>query len=146
MDENSQHTINGLLRKRDELLRENNELRERMAILTNDVEAIDRVLDTFGYQGELNGGTPRQSRIILFYRNELRDYLLSELRKADGPLSSRQLACLVCQCEGKDARDRRLLTDVTRRVGSALRKMRVTGVVEGERGKDGSAVWRVMRT
>ena len=74
-----QHTISGLLRKREEFLHENNDLRERMAIVTNDVEAIDRVLDTFGYQGELVGGTPRQSRIIPFYRNELRDYLLTEL-------------------------------------------------------------------
>ena len=141
MDEHAQHTIAGLLRKREELLREQSDLRERTAILANDVDALDRVLDTFGYQGELVGGTPRQNRIVLFYRNELRDYLLSELRKAAEPLSSRQLACLVCQCEGKDARDRRLLTDVTRRVGSALRKMRVTGVVEGRRGSDGSAVW-----
>lgn len=46
MDEHSQHTVNGLLRKREELLCENNELRERMAILTNDVEAIDRAYST----------------------------------------------------------------------------------------------------
>ena len=50
MSERDQPTINGLLRKREELLRENIDLRERMA---NDIEAIDRVLDTFGYQGEL---------------------------------------------------------------------------------------------
>lgn len=137
------HTLAGLLSKREELLRETQECRERMAILANDVDAIDRVLDTFGYRGELNGGTPRQARIVLFYRNELREYLLSELRKAEGPLSLRQLACLVCQCEGKDYQDRRLLTDMTRRVGSCLRKMRATKVVDNARGKDGSAVWTI---
>jgi len=84
--------VNGLLAKREELLRENADLRERMAVISNDIEAIDRVLDAFGYPGELKGGTPRQARIVLFYRNELREYLLAELRKAEGPLSSRELA------------------------------------------------------
>ena len=135
--------INGLLAKREDLQRENAELRERMAVLANDIDALDRVLDTCGYQGELVGKTPRAARIVLFYRNELREYLLAELRKADGPLTSRQLACLVCQCEGKDARDRRLLTDVTRRVGCALRRMRAAGVVVGERTQTGQ-IWKVV--
>jgi len=134
-------TINGLLRKREELQRENAELRERMAIVANDIEAIDRVLDAFGFKGELDGKTARQARIVLFYRNELREYLLGELRKAAGPLTSRELACLVCQCEDKDPRDRRLLADVTRRVGSAMRKLRAMRVVEGHRDKSGAAAW-----
>lgn len=138
-----QTVINGLLAKREELQRENAELRERMAILSNDIEAIDRVLETFGYAGELNGSTPRQARIVLFYRNELREYLLAELRKATEPLSSRELACRVCQCEGKDSKDRRLLTDVTRRVGCALRKMRAAKMVNGHRDKSGAAVWKL---
>jgi len=136
--------VNGLLAKREELLRENADLRERMAVISNDIEAIDRVLDAFGYAGELKGGTPRQARIVLFYRNELREYLLAELRKAERPLSSRELACLVCQCEGKDARDRRLLADVTRRVGCALRKMRATKTVQSKRDASGAALWTVI--
>jgi hypothetical protein len=128
-------TINGLLQKREELQRANAELRERMAIVSNDIEAIDRVLDAFGYQGQLEGRTARAARIVLFYRNELREYLLAELRKADRPLSSRELAGRVCQIEGKDGRDRRLIADVTRRVGCALRKMRAAKIVTGERDK-----------
>ena len=112
-----------------------------MAIVCNDIEAIDRVLDAFGYQGQLEGRTPRAARIVLFYRNELREYLLAELRKADRPLSRRQLAALVCQVEGKDPRDRRLITDITRRVGTTLRKMRASKLVQGQRDKSGSAVW-----
>lgn len=137
-----QTLINGLLAKREELSRENAELRERMAILANDIEALDRVLDACGYKAELVGSTPRAARIVLFYRNELRDYLLAELRKASEPLTARQLAMLVCQTEGKDSRDRRLLTDVTRRVGCALRKMRASRMVEGERTQAGQ-VWSV---
>ena len=135
--------INGLLKKREALQRENAELRERMAVLANDIDALDRVLSTCGYRGELNGSTPRQARIVLFYRNELREYLLAEIRKADRPLSSRELACRVCQCEGKDPADRRLLADVTRRVGCALRKLKAAKIVHGERSKSGVAVWWV---
>ncbi|WP_156375834.1 hypothetical protein [Methylobacterium sp. Leaf125] len=39
-----QSLINGLLAKREELSRENADLRERMAILSNNIEALDRVL------------------------------------------------------------------------------------------------------
>ncbi|KQP75267.1 hypothetical protein ASF41_16100 [Methylobacterium sp. Leaf111] len=135
-----QSLINGLLAKREELSRENADLRERMAILSNNIEALDRVLEACGFRGELEGSTPRAARIVLFYRNELRDYLLAELRKAGEPLTARQLALLVCQTEGKDGRDRRLLADVTRRVGCALRKMRASRMVEGERTQAGQ-VW-----
>ena len=112
-----------------------------MAIVSNSIEAIDRVLEAFGFEGELEGKSPRAARVILFYRNELREYLLGELRKAERPLSSRELASMVCQCEGKDARDRRLVADVTRRVGCALRKMRAAKIVRGESDKSGAAVW-----
>lgn len=63
-----------------------------MAILANAIDALDRVLVACGHQGELVGSTPCQAPIVLFYRNELREYLLAELRKADRPLSSRELA------------------------------------------------------
>jgi hypothetical protein len=51
----------------------NAECRERVAIIASDIEApaIDRVLDAFGYQGELEGRTPRAARTILFYRNKV---------------------------------------------------------------------------
>lgn len=65
MDDEDQRTINGLLRKRADLEKQNAECRERMAVIANDIEAIDRVLDAFGYQGPLEGRTPRAARIIL---------------------------------------------------------------------------------
>ena len=135
--------INGLLAKRAELVNLNAELREKMAVVANDIDAVERVLDSLGYAGQLVGQTPRAARIVLFYRNELREYLLAELRKAAEPLTARELAQRLCQVEGKDWQDRRLITDVVRRVGCALRKMRATRVVEGERTQAGQ-VWRII--
>lgn len=136
-------TVNGLLQKREELQRETAMLREQMAVTANSIEAIDRVLEAFGFQGELDDKTPRAARVALFYRGELRAFLLGRLREADRPLSSRELAVMVCQTDGKDARDRRMVGDVTRRVGCALRKMRATKSVQGHRDKSGAAVWSV---
>lgn len=136
-----EHTVAGLLTKRQELMQEMAELRERMAVAANAVDALDMVLETFGFEENLEGRSPRAARIILFYRNELRQFLLAQLTKANEPLSSRQLACFVCETEGKSSGDRRLLSEVTRRVGCALRKMRATKQVNGHRGPDGSAVW-----
>ena len=133
--------INGLLAKRVELCALNCELREKIAVVANDIEAVERVLESLGYQGEAVV-TPRAARIVLFYRNELREYLLAELRKAPAPMTARELAVKLCEVEGKDWQDRRLITDVVRRVGCALRKMRATRVVEGERTSAGQ-VWRV---
>ena len=136
--------INGLLAKRVELCALNCELRERMAVVSNDIDAVERVLDSLGYQGAAVT-TPRAARIVLFYRNELREYLLAELRKAAEPLTARELAQRLCQVEGKDWQDRRLLTDVVRRVGCALRRLRASRVVEGERTQAGQ-VWRLADT
>jgi hypothetical protein len=141
MEGDEQHTISGLLRKRAELERENAECRERMAVIANDIEAIDRVLDAFGYSGPLEGRTPRAARIVLFYRNELRQFLQAELAKAGRPMSTRDLAQIICQSEGKDAGDRRLLADVTRRASKALRQMRRQGIVASDQDRRGTFVW-----
>jgi len=119
-----------------------------MAVIANDIEAIDRVLDAFGYSGPLEGRTPRAARIVMFYRNELRQVLQAELAKAGRPMSTRRdLAQVICQCEGKDAQDRRLLADVvTRRASKALRQMRQQGIVESQLDRRGTDVWGSVST
>jgi hypothetical protein len=141
MENEDQHTISGLLRKRESLQRENAECRERMAIIANDIEAIDRVLDAFGYQGELEGRTLRAARIILFYRNELRQFLQGELERAGCPMSTRELAQVICQTEGRNSQDRRLLADVTKRASKALREMRRLGIIKSVEDRGRNFVW-----
>lgn len=140
------HTISGLLRKRGEILDELQAIRERQAILANDMASLDRVLETFGYDGDLQSVTPRANRVVLFYRNELRHYLLGELAKTGAPLSSRELAERIVTVEGKDRFDRRLMCDIVKRVGKALKLLRERGSVRG--GKDhktGRYVWAAVR-
>ena len=55
-------TISGLLKHRDDLMGDIVAMRERMAELHNDLEALDRVLLSLGYDGPLEGRQVRQSR------------------------------------------------------------------------------------
>jgi hypothetical protein len=137
-----QHTISGLLSKREEMLEELAVLREREGVLANDLEALDRVLENLGYDGPVKL-TPRVPRVVLFYRGELRAFLLSSLRE-HGPSTSRQLAERLVSLENKDARDRRMMADVVRRIGKALRQMQDAKLVTGSKAQSmGEYLWRL---
>lgn len=140
-----QHAINGLLQKREEMMEEMAVTRERLAVLSNDIEALDRVLERLGYEGDVKL-TPRVPRVVLFYRGELRQFLRGQLQD-NGPMTSRALAEKLVQMEGKDARDRRMMADIVRRIGKALRQMQASGMVSGTRGKGmGEYKWQIVRT
>jgi hypothetical protein len=137
-----QHTISGLLQKRAEMLEESAALRERLAELSNDVEALDRVLERLGYAGDVKL-TPRVPRIVLFYRGELRQFLTTQLRE-HGPMTSRAMAENLIKIEGKDGRDRRMMNDVVKRIGKALRQMQENKLVARTPQKiKGEYVWRL---
>lgn len=142
MTDTYEHAISGLLRKRAEMMEEIASTRERLAVLSNDVESLDRVLETLGYSGDVQL-TARVPRVVLFYRGELRQFLRKHLQ-THGPSTSRQMAEALIQMEGKDARDRRMMSDVVRRIGKALRQMQDAGIVtrtaEKVRGEYG---WRL---
>ena len=142
--ETYQHTISGLLQKRNEMMEETAIMRERLAALSNDIEALDRVLERLGYDGDIQL-TPRVPRVVLFYRGELRQFLLRQLRE-NGAMTSRKLAESLIQIEGKDTRDRRMMGDVVRRIGKSLRQMQDAKLVAGIRTKSmGEYSWRLVQ-
>ncbi len=134
--------ISGLLKRRLELQDEAATMRERMASVQTDVEAIDRVLDSLGYQGELENRTARSERIVLFCRNELRSFILKELRGSERPLSTRELAERICGVEGRSGPDKRLLSDVVKHTSKALRMMRAAKLVAVAGYERGTCLWR----
>jgi hypothetical protein len=136
------HTITGLIAKREEMLEELAVLREREGVLANDLEALDRVLERLGYDGPVKL-TPRVPRVVLFYRGELRQFLLGSL-KEHGPSTSRQLAERLVALDKKDSRDRRMIGDIVRRIGKALRQMQDAGLVKGTKSRSmGEYSWRL---
>lgn len=135
------HTINGLLQKRADLFNEAERLRDRLAEIRNDIGAIDRSLTVFGYTGDRDAAMPRQKREVIFGRGELSKAIYGELREADGPLSSRDIAREIVAMRGEDARDRRYLSDLTKRVSKALRAMREDGNVKSVNDTKGNLLW-----
>ena len=113
--------IHGLLRKRTELMRTLEIKRDELAAAQNDIVAVERVLDTFGYSKELD--RPR-NRVLKDIRRELSRFVLDELRK-NGPQTTRSLAERLAEIEGKDPGDKKLMNDLTARVSKCM-----TGLVD----------------
>jgi len=140
--ETFEHTISGLLQKRADLLGEAEGIRDRLAEIKNDVGAIDRVLGSLGYDGDLDAQMPRQKRDVIFGRGELTRAVLDELRGADGPMTSREIAKAIVSLSG-DARDRKYVSDLTKRVGKALRALREADTVRSGTDAKGNVMWSV---
>lgn len=140
-NDNFANTISGLLRKRANLLTEAARLRDRIAEIRNDISALDRTLGAFGYKGDLDAQMPRQKREVIFGQGELTNALMRELRDAEGPMTSRDLARSVVALRGDDIRDRKLLTEITRRASKALRVQRTRGHVRSSIDPLGNLLW-----
>jgi hypothetical protein len=143
--ETFEHTISGLLAKRADLFNEAIHLRDRIAEIKNDVSAIDRVLGTLGYKGDLDAAMPRQKRDVIFGKGELTRAILDELRERGESLTSRQIAQSVVALRGDDARDRKYVTELTKRVSKALRALRVEGTVHQTVDTKGNVQWTLRR-
>ena len=136
-----EHTINGLLQKRVELFHEAERLRDRMAEIKNDIGALDRTLTTLGYEGDLDAMMPRQKRQVLFGRGELSRAIVEELRGAAEPMTSRQIAQAIVALSGQDARDRKLVSELTKRVGKACRSLVVDERMQRKVDPRGNLFW-----
>jgi hypothetical protein len=135
------HTVNGLLQKRADLFNEAERLRDRLAEIKNDIGAIDCTLSALGYKGDLDAAMPRQKREVIFGKGELSKAIYRELREAEGPLSSREIAREIVALRGEDARDRKYLPELTKRVSKALRAMREEGNVRSVTDAKGNVSW-----
>lgn len=143
MPEEYERTISGLIKKRSEMVDELHSLRERMAVVANDLQSLDRVLQAFGYDGKLEDLPVVKSKLVLFHKSELQQHLLIALRNAHGPLSSRDLAVQIVTADGRDRYDKRLILDLIKRVGKSLGTLRYRGLVSGCRDSQRRFVWQL---
>ena len=139
--ETFEHTISGLLAKRTDLFNEADVIRERLAEIKNDIGAVDRVLNSLGYSGDLDLQMPRRPREVIFGKGELTGAIRRELRHADMALKSREVAQSIISLRGEDARDRKYVTGLTRRVSKALRILRENGEVRSKTDDKGNLLW-----
>ena len=141
--ESFEHTISGLLTKRADLFGEATKIRDRLAEIKNDVAALDRVLVSLGYEGDLDAEMPRQKRQVMFGSGELTLGIVDTLREAGTAMTSRQIAQTILTLSGTDARDRRLMADHTKRVSKALRVLTLRGRVVRSNDDLSRVVWKL---
>ena len=118
-------------------------IRDRLAEIRNDIQALDRTLVSLGFLGNLDALMPKQRRHVIFGRGELVRAIIDELRDAGKPLRSREIAQALIAIRGDDVRDQRYIADLTRRVGKALRPLRANRQVKAAKDQDGVVVWRL---
>ena len=84
---------------------------------------------------------PHDTRLLIFDRNELRRFLIDQLRNEQRPVTSREIAARIIVLDGKDMLDRKLLNDMVDRVGKSFRLLRRQGVVVGTLDKANLMHW-----
>lgn len=139
-----EHTISGLLTKRQMMLDEAQQIRDRMAEIKEQLPALDKTLRALGYDGDLDAMMPRQKRHVLFGRGELLRAILDELKRSDRPLRSREIAEALLDASDEMPMSQRYVADLTRRVGKALRPMLKTGRVKQLKQLSGGTAWEIV--
>jgi hypothetical protein len=127
-------TLSGLLRKRAEMAGDAAGLKERLGARLADLDALDRVIRVFKPDIDLSDLPERPAPPALSgTRGEFQRFLLDALRKADGPLSTFDLAEMVMRERGMDPSDRITRKLIASRTGNGLAKLRKAGKVTSAR-------------
>lgn len=129
-------TISGLQRKRKELAKTVEIARDHLAVLSHDLEAIERALAVFGVI-ELQP-TPRVYSTA-HCRKEMRTLAIAMLKER-GECTSRDITLELIERRGQSARDAKLYEKVQKGVGRALRRLEDRGAVV-RRVDDGRVIW-----
>ena len=84
--------ISGLLTKRADTFGEMLRLRNQLVEIESDLAAMDRVLATLGYKGDLEAVPPRPVRDAPFGRGQVMRAILDFMREAGEPLAAGEIA------------------------------------------------------
>lgn len=137
-------TVQGLIRKRAELAGLASARRDQLSATLADLDAIDRVIRVFKPDIDLGDLPDKPAPPALSgTRGELQRFLLDALRKADGPLSTFDLADMVMRERGLDPADRIMRKLIAAKTGNALAKLRKKGMVASSRAQGNAPLeWR----
>ena len=127
-------TVQGLIRKRTDLAGEAETLRAQLGDRLSALDHIDATIRIFKPDIDLADLPERIAPPALSgTRGEFQRFLLDQLRKADGPQTTHDLARAVMVERGLDPADRITFKLISGRTGNALAKLRKAGKVTGRR-------------
>jgi len=139
--------IAGLVRKRAELAGKIERTYSDLRKLVADLETTDAALAIFDPDFQAETIKPRAFRPPEDWssRGEMARMVLSILRQASEPLSSRDIALEMLVTRALDPEDTRLLRLMVKRVGVALRHQRGHGRVRSSQGPGQFVLWEIER-
>jgi len=124
------YALEALKRKRAEITGEIARCHASLAKLSDDLEHLDATLRLFAPDFVAESIMPKVFTPPKSWskRGEMSRAVLSILRVAKGPLTTREIASMIVQQRGLES-DQGILNVMTRRVGHVLRDKRETGLV-----------------
>ena len=141
------YVVLGLTKRRATIAGEIEALHDRLRSLVNDLEAIDGSLRQFAPNMLIEAIRPKAFRPPKdwSHRGEMCRQVLTILRMATEPLTSRDIALEMLMTRALDKTDQRLMRLMTKRVGVALRTQRENGVVRSDQGPGQFVLWEIGR-
>ena len=137
--------IAGLVRKRANLAGDIENTHDRLREMVADLEHLDATIRQFDPDYRVEAIRPKAFRPPKDWakRGEMTRIVLSILRQAAEPLTTRDIALQLLVERALDSSDQRLLRLMSKRVGVALRGQRDKSVVRSEQGPGQYMLWRI---
>lgn len=141
------YMVTGLAKKRGELAGEIDATHERLRELVNQLEHIDATLRIVAPDMVVEAIRPKAFRPPEDWskRGQMSRLVLSILRTADEPLTTREIAAQMLLERAMDTTDQRMLRTMTKRVACALRDQRDKGRARSEDGPGTYQLWQIIR-
>ncbi len=141
------YVVTGLVKRRAELTGEIERAHETLRDMLVDLESLDATQLMFAPDFQVEAIKPKTFRPPKDWsrRGEMTRIILSILRQAAEPLTTRDIALQLLVERALDKSDQKLLRLMTKRVGVALRLQRHKGAAQCEQGPGQYILWQITR-
>jgi hypothetical protein len=139
--------VSALVKRRAELAGDIERAHEALRKMVLDLENLDATILQFEPDFKVETIKPKAFRPPKDWSNrgQMSRIILSVLRQAAEPLTSRDIALELLVERALDKHDQRLLRIMTKRVSVALRLQRQNGVVQCQQGPGQYMLWEIVR-
>lgn len=141
------YVLQGLIKRRAELTGEIERTHNALRKMVTDLENLDATIMQFAPDFHVESIKPKAFRPPKdwAHRGEMTKFVLSILRQAAEPMTTRDIALEMLISRALDKSDQRLLRLMTKRVGVALRTQKDNGVVRSLQGTGQFLMWEIVR-
>src|ERR1700731_1279783 len=143
----NEFVLSGLVKRRAQLAGDIENTHEALRKMVLDLESLDAAIVQFDPHNRVESIKPKAFRPPKDWSNrgQMSRIILSVLRQASEPLTTRDIALQLLVERALDKSDLRLLRLMTNQVGGALRGQRENGVVRCDQGPGQYMLWEISR-